>query len=97
MAFNNFSSVIFVSFCVLFVASVLKNPFKDMKDLVDAEIVEFIEQQVYPGDVPKFLALDKEIWTSFLSEQPGFINKYDLIPHNQTIANTFVYQLIQFF
>ena len=56
--------------------------------------IEMLKQEVEPGDVERFLQIDEEIWTNFLKSQNGFVYKLDLLPHNETIANTTVYQFI---
>ena len=38
-------------------------------------VIEWLKFKLAPESREKFIELDKEIWTSFLSEQPGFLSK----------------------
>ena len=56
--------------------------------------VEVLKQEFHPGDRERFVQVDSAVWTAFLQQQPGFVSKVNLIPNNDTIANTTIYQLI---
>ena len=37
--------------------------------------VEYLRVKVAPEEVDRFVQADRDIWTPFLSKQPGFLNK----------------------
>lgn len=50
-------------------------------------IVELLHSDVRPGDVTRFLELDKSIWTTFLEQQPGFVSKESWIAYDEANNN----------
>lgn len=37
--------------------------------------VEYLRVKVLPEEVDRFVQADRDVWTTFLSQQPGFISK----------------------
>jgi uncharacterized protein (TIGR03792 family) len=46
-------------------------------------VVEWIQYQVPPAVQAKFIEKDEQIWTAFLSAQPGFLSKEVLVSAKQ--------------
>ena len=53
-------------------------------------VIEWLKIQVAPGQRENFVQKDGEIWTAFLSQQPGFLGKETWIDPKQSDQVVFV-------
>lgn len=57
--------------------------------------LEVLQVTVKQGDMQRYVELDRQIWTSFLRQQTGFMRKTNLFPSSQLIVNqTEIYHII---
>ena len=85
------TSLITISFCIWFI---LVDAHRTINDQDVA--IEMLVVNIQPGDMERYLTLDKQIWTSFLKQQDGFISKHNLLSKHTSSNNaTQVYHIIE--
>lgn len=62
----------------------------------DDPTIEILVVNIPSGDMDRYLLLDDQIWTSFLKQQNGFLNKHNLLStHTSSNNASEVYHIIE--